>query len=117
MKTKLLILSVLMMLSLTSFAKKNIAVKDTSGYENNTPAMTLEQKKARLTENRLRIEEIRNMDKSNLSKVQRGELRAELKALKKEDRAIDDGTGGANIVWAVFGAFIVALIVYEVAKS
>lgn len=106
-----------MTLSLTSFAKKTITTKDTSGYDNSSPVMTLEQKKARLAENHLRIEQIRNMDKSRLSKDERSELHAELKALKKEDRAIDDGTGGANIVWAVFGAFIVALIVYEVAKS
>ena len=117
MKNRLLILSMLTMFSLASFAKGNVTVKDTSTYKNSSAVMTVEQKKARLAEIHLQIAEIRSMDKSKLSKAERSELRTELKTLRKEYRAIDSSMTGASIVWLVFGAFIIGFIIYEVAKS
>eukprot|EP01133_Synstelium_polycarpum_P003336 gene3336-3795_t len=38
-----------------------------------------------------RVEEIRHMDKSNLSKAEKKELRKELKEMKKKARAISGG--------------------------
>src|SRR5688572_14875342 len=50
--------------------------------------MTAEEKKARLEEIRVRVNEIRNMDKSDLSREERKELRKELKDMQQEARAV-----------------------------
>ena len=46
--------------------------------------MTPEQKQARVAEVKQRIEEIKAMDKSQLTRAERKALRAELRGLKKE---------------------------------
>src|SRR5215216_5157647 len=62
--------------------------------------MTDEQKKARLEEIKQRVEEIRNMDKSHLSRTQRKELRKELKVLKTQANAV-------NGIYLSVGAIII----------
>jgi hypothetical protein len=47
-------------------------------------ALTPEQKQARVAEVKQRIEEIRSMDKSQLTRPERKALRAELRGLQKE---------------------------------
>ena len=58
--------------------------------EKNKTEMTAEQKVQlkRITD---RVEEIRDMDKSNLTKSDRKELRKELRELKKQARAMGGG--------------------------
>ncbi|HLX90682.1 MAG TPA: hypothetical protein VKR32_03310 [Puia sp.] len=51
--------------------------------------MTPEQKDARMAEIKVRINEIRDMDKSQLTKVERKELRHELRDMKKEAKQLD----------------------------
>ena len=53
--------------------------------------MTDAQKEERITQIQQRVEEIKAMDKSHLTKVERKDLRNELKDLKKEAKAFRSG--------------------------
>ncbi len=71
----------LVSLSTVSFAKEKVtATKPTS-----------EQVELRISEIKDRVEEIKNMDKSNLSLQDKKELRQELRQIKKEANAISNG--------------------------
>ncbi|SMC63890.1 hypothetical protein [Pedobacter africanus] len=65
--------------------------------------MTAEQK-AQLDRIKTRVEEIRDMDKSDLSREERKELRKELRELKKEARAMSGG------VYLSVGAIIIIIL-------
>jgi len=65
--------------------------------------MTAEQK-AHLERIKTRVEEIRDMDKSDLSREERKELRKELRELKKEARAMGGG------VYLSVGAIIIIIL-------
>lgn len=65
--------------------------------------MTAEQK-VQLERITNRVEEIRSMDKSDLSRAERKELRKELRELKKEARAIGGG------VYLSVGAIIIIIL-------
>ena len=65
--------------------------------------MTAEQKEARITEIKARANEIKAMDKSQLTKADRKALRAELRSMKKEARAV---TG----VYISVGALIIIIL-------
>ena len=67
--------------------------------------MTAEQKAARLEEIKNRVNEIKAMDKSNLSKDERKDLRKELKEMRKEARAMSGG------VYLSVGAIIIIILV------
>lgn len=69
-------------------------------------AMTEEQKQARVGEIKERVEEIKNMDKSQLSKEDRKELRQELRSMNKEAKAL--GSGGVYI--SIAGLVIIILL-------
>ena len=71
--------------------------------EKNKTEMTAEQKVQlkRITD---RVEEIRDMDKSNLTKSDRKELRKELREMKKEARAMGGG------VYLSVGAIIIIIL-------
>lgn len=69
-------------------------------------SLTEEQKAQRVTEIKRRVEEIKAMDKSHLSRQERKELRKELKEMKSEARAI---TGGG--VYLSVGAIIIIILV------
>ncbi|EDM37328.1 seryl-tRNA synthetase [Pedobacter sp. BAL39] len=71
--------------------------------EKNKTEMTAEQKVQlkRITD---RVEEIRDMDKSDLSKSDRKELRKELRELKKQARAMGGG------VYLSVGAIIIIIL-------
>lgn len=117
MKIKLLILSMLIALSFASSAKARVTAKDSAGYvtARTTTATALEQKKERLVQIHKRIEEIRNIDKSQLDVEQRKELRNELKTLRKEQRAdvaAIDGPGWVTLAYvAILTGMLVVLIV------
>ncbi|MDR6784043.1 putative metal-dependent RNase [Pedobacter africanus] len=65
--------------------------------------MTAEQK-VQLERIKTRVEEIRSMDKSDLSREERKELRKELRELKKEARAMGGG------VYLSVGAIIIIIL-------
>lgn len=71
--------------------------------------MSGEQKEARYIQMKLRVDEIRNMDKSSLSAEERKGLRNELKDLKQEAKAI--GKGGVYISFAGIIIIILLLII------
>jgi hypothetical protein len=82
MKTNIL-KSLLLIASLT-IASSNVALSETPVAATETP----EQHVARLTN---RLEEIKAMDIKNLSKAERKALHGEVKAIKKEMKAISGG--------------------------
>ena len=71
--------------------------------------MTGEQKEARYIQMKLRVDEIRNMDKSSLSAEERKGLRNELKDMRQEAKAI--GRGGVYISFAGIIIIILLLII------
>lgn len=69
-------------------------------------AMSQEQKESRIAEIEKRAEEIKQMDKSQLSTEERRSVKAELKSMNKESKAI--GHGGIYI--SVAGLIIIILL-------
>lgn len=67
--------------------------------------MTDEQKKTRLEEIRVRVSEIKEMDKSGLSKAERKAVRKELKEMRKESKEMKGG------VYLSVGAIIIIILV------
>jgi Flp pilus assembly protein TadB len=80
-------------------ASGNKAIRDTIS------GMTDAQKEERVQQIKQRIEEIRAMDKSQLSKIERKDLRNELKDIKKEAKKIK-----VSIYIAVSGLVILILL-------
>lgn len=76
---------------------------DPTPKKENIADMTEAQKAARLEEIRLRVNEIREMDKSSLSRVERKALKKELKAMNKEARAVRG-------VYLSIGAIIIIIL-------
>ncbi|OAQ39584.1 hypothetical protein A5893_08300 [Pedobacter psychrophilus] len=65
----------------------NVASADTK--KDNQPLT--EQQQTQLLKLTNRVEEIRNMDRSNLTRTQKQELRTELRDMKKQANAISNG--------------------------
>ena len=86
--------------TITAFAENKDAIK--ARVEN----MTKEQKEERYIQMKQRVEEIKNMDRSALTKEEKKELRNELKDMNKEAKAI--GKGGVYISFA--GLLIIILL-------
>ena len=78
MKSKLYLLSLTVILLFTSMTTNAALVSS------NQPSQAVEQTDSRLAEIKQRVEEIRAMDKSQLSKSERKSLRNELRDMKKE---------------------------------
>ena len=77
-----------LVLMLITFVPASYATDKTDPIKERVARMTDEQKKARAEEIKRRVYEIKDMDKSKLSKEDRKALRKELKEMKKEARAI-----------------------------
>jgi hypothetical protein len=69
-------------------------------------SMTKEQKEARFEAMKERVREIRAMDKSKLTKVERKALRTELRNMNKEAK----GMGYYNGVYISVGALIIIIL-------
>ncbi|MBK0382561.1 hypothetical protein I5M32_06260 [Pedobacter sp. SD-b] len=67
------------------------SVNVASAKTNNETKPLTEKQQLELKKLTDRVEEIRNMDRSNLSREQKKELRAELRAMKKEANSISNG--------------------------
>ena len=68
--------------------------------------MSAAEKEARGNAIKLRVEEIKNMDKSTLSKTERKALKKELRELRKEAKAI----GGGGVYISLAGILIIILV-------
>lgn len=68
--------------------------------------MTPQQKEARLEQIRQRVEEIRVMDRSQLTDEQRNELKTELKAMNKERKHL----GPHSFWYPFFGLSVIILV-------
>ena len=71
-----------------------------------TAAMTDEQKEARIAEIEKRVQEIKDMDKSNLSRLEKKDMRDELRNMNKESKAI--GHGGVYL--SIGGILLIILV-------
>ena len=96
MKRKIYFLATALMLM---FAAPSVMAKDVKSK----PEMT-DNQKARFTEITRRVEEIKSMDKSSLSRQDRKELRNELQEMKKEAKAMNGG------VYLSVGAIIIIIL-------
>jgi hypothetical protein len=78
------------------------ASSDTKAIKEKVNGMTDTQKEERITEIQHRVEEIKAMDKSKLTKVERKDLRNELKDMNREAKAAHGRTtiiiGGLVII-------------------
>ncbi|WP_147202422.1 hypothetical protein [Segetibacter aerophilus] len=102
---KIFVAALVMLLSLNTF---NASAKDKKPFSAAIENMTAEQKEARYLEMKQRVEEIKNMDKSSLTKDERKELKNELKSLNQEAKAI--GKGGIYLSTAAIIIIILLLI-------
>lgn len=104
MKRNIAILALTLLTLLTSV--NTYARKDKDYWKEKVATMTEAQKEARIIEMKARVEEIKHMNKSELSKEDRKALRMELRNMDKEARAI--GNGGIYISLA--GILIIILV-------
>jgi hypothetical protein len=89
MKVKCFLLGLTMLLTMTAFTGNATTVdhgNNKAAVTENVARMTKAQKEARIAEIRARVHEIVKMDKSDLSKSERKDLRKEARQLSKEAR-------------------------------
>ncbi|WPU93389.1 hypothetical protein SNE25_29140 [Mucilaginibacter sabulilitoris] len=109
MKKKIYLIALTMLLSVGAFNSYASTVTDgalTALTKEQIATMTTEQKQARVEEIKTRVNEIKAMKKSELTKEERKELRTELKGLKHEANAL----GGGGVYLSV-GAIIIIILV------
>lgn len=103
MKSKFFLLAITLMLAVATTL--NAAPLNKKSLEEKVMAMTAEQKEARIAEMKLRVEQIKAMDRSQLSKSERKALREELKNMNKEAKAISSGG-----IYISLGALIIIVL-------
>ena len=100
-KISIVILSFLLVISVVnSYA----ASGDNDRPKKERIEMTDEQKKIRLEEIRARVSEIKEMDKSSLSKAERKAVKKELRDMRKESKEMKGG------VYLSVGAIIIIIL-------
>ena len=82
-----------------------LVIHPTSSFAKNKRELTVEQQ-AKLDSIQTRVEEIKHMDKSTLSKEEKRELKTELKTMRKEAKAL----GGGGIYLSVGAVLIIILV-------
>ena len=102
---QLILTSMLFFIAFNSHAA-NTNRNDDETMKAKIAAMTEQQKEARYEEIKARVEEIKNMDKSTLTKAERKDLKTELRGMQKEAKAL--GRGGIYISLA--GIIIIILV-------
>lgn len=93
------------LLSLSTVTAKASGVESKEAIVARVATMTAAQKEANVNAIKLRVEEIRNMDMSTLSRAERKELRSELRAMKFE--ANESSSGG---IYLSLGAIIIVIL-------
>jgi len=102
MKKKIYLLSTAVMLTFSASQLKAATVITEPVAKEVT--LTDAQKEAKLEQIKARVEEIKTMDKSQLSKEQRQELKSELKTMKTQARAMGGG------IYLSVGAIIIIIL-------
>jgi cell shape-determining protein MreC len=93
-------------LLLFSFASLTVSAMDKKTLNDNLSAMTNEQKEARYNQMKQRVEEIKNLDRSTLTREEKRELKAELKDMNREAKA----AGKSGIYISTAGIIIIVLL-------
>jgi len=83
------------------------ASSDNKAIREKVAGMTETQKEERIQQIKQRVEEIKAMDKSQLSKIERKDLRNELRNMNKEVKASRRGGG----IYISIGAILVILLI------
>lgn len=98
----------LALLLLLSFSVRSVQANGLSNREikDRVETMSAEEKQQRSEMIKMRVEEIKNMDKSNLTTAEKKELKAEMKMMRKEAKAI----GGGGIYISLAGILIIILV-------
>ncbi|MEI9808462.1 MAG: hypothetical protein WDO16_11680 [Bacteroidota bacterium] len=104
MKPRISTVILALLLTITASNVHAITIDDTNPKKEQVADMTEGQKAARMEEIKGRLNEIKTMDKSELSKTERKALRKELKDMKKEARAMSGG------VYLSVGAIIIIIL-------
>jgi peptidoglycan hydrolase CwlO-like protein len=105
MKKRIYLTVLTMLLTFAAFSSQATTVTVNNPVSKEAIAnMTAEQKQARIEEIKQRVNAIRAMDKSQLTKDDRKELRTELKSLKQESRMMGGG------VYLSVGAIIIIIL-------
>jgi len=95
MKTKMYLLATALMLMFAINTKAaGLGTPYTPYTKEYIATMTAEQRQARIEEIKTRVDEIRAMDKSQLTRADKKELKAELKSMRHEANAISAAGGG-----------------------
>ena len=107
MKQKLFTPLLIVVLVFSSFVSKATTAiyPTTSELKAKVITMTEEQKKARLETIKMRLLEIKDMDKSTLTKAQRKDLKAELRNMTKEAKLTSGG------VYLSVGAILIIILI------
>lgn len=103
MKSKIVLLAFTLMFSVSTTINAAPATKKELAEK--VMAMTAEQKEARIAEMKQRVEVIKAMDRSQLTKAERKALRNELRNMNKEAKAISSGG-----IYLSLGAIIVIIL-------
>lgn len=103
MKKKIYLLSTALMLTFST-AQLKAATVVTEPSVTKQVTLTDAQKEAKLQAIKERVEEIKAMDKSQLSKEQKQELKSELKTMKTQARAMGGG------IYLSVGAIIIIIL-------
>jgi peptidoglycan hydrolase CwlO-like protein len=107
MKKKIYLIAMTMLLTVAAFNSNAATANDDKNFYKEAAAnMTKEQKEARVEEIKMRVQEIKAMDKSDLNKAEKKELKNELKNLKHEAQAM----GGGGVYLSV-GAIIIIILI------
>lgn len=103
MKNRIFLLALSLMLAFSTIV--NAAPDSRKLRYEKVAAMTTEQKEARMVEMKQRVEQIKAMDKSKLTRNDRKALKQELRSMNKEARAISSGG-----IYISLGALIIIVL-------
>jgi len=111
MKTKMYLMVAAIMLTFAVSTSK--AATTTGTYTAYTKeyiaTMSAEQRQARIEEIKDRVNEIRTMDRSNLTRAEKKELKGELKEMRHEANNIS-AAGGSGGIYLSVGAIIIIIL-------
>ncbi|HTD94014.1 MAG TPA: hypothetical protein VK644_09390 [Chitinophagaceae bacterium] len=104
MKPKISIAVLSLLLTITVSNSYASTIEDRRPLKERVSSMTENEKKARLEEIKARVEYIKEIDKSELSRSERKALKKELKDMNKEARVMSGG------VYLSVGAIIIIIL-------
>lgn len=103
MKKTICLFAIVLMLCTVSIAAHATASRDTTPTKEAIAAMSPEQREARVEEIKSRIAQIKAIDRSQMTKAEKKEYRAELRALKQETKIYD-------VLYVGIGALVILII-------